>query len=390
MNREILHNDVQKFIKENSCLNIPELILKGSPYQKVSIQEIAQQIIGKQKASKKLPTWFLTDFIIYPPKLNLEQTSSEITANYKANLVSGKICVDITGGFGVDTFYFSKQFQKVVHCEIDEELSKISKHNSIQLKANNIDYYVKDGIDFISSTNQKFDCIYVDPSRRNQSNGKVFLLEDCSPNIPENISVLLEKSETVIIKYSPMLDIQNGIESLQNVKQVHVIAVENEVKELLFLLHRNFDKATEIKTINFKKNQVQRFDFFKNKQCKVTYSNALIYLYEPNAAILKSGAFLEISEKYKLHKLHQNTHLYTSNKKIDFPGRVFKIQEAINFDKIAFKNLKNLKANVTTRNFPLSVDQIRKKLTLKSGGDLYLFFITDIHNNLMIIKTTKA
>ena len=390
MNIKVLQKEVQDFILENLKTDISKLILKGSPFKEITIQEIAQQIIGKQKAKDKLPTWFTNNNLYFPPKLNLEQTSSEITADYKSKIVRGKSCIDLTGGFGIDSYYFSKQFNSVIHCEVNKELVEIAQHNSRELNSNNIEFIHKNGIEYLATTDKTYDCIYIDPSRRNNTKGKVFLLEDCLPKIPEHIDSLFVCSNTILIKYSPMLDIQIGINNLKFVKEIHVVAVDNEVKELLFLLEKNYNKTVTIKTINFAKNNVQKFQFTKSTETEINYSEPLTYLYEPNVAILKSGAFKELAEKLKVHKLHQHSHLYTSDELIDFPGRIFKIQENCNYKKGKIKSLIKTQANITCRNFPLSVDEIRKKLKLKSGGKKYLFFTTNLNNQFIVLKTTKV
>lgn len=390
MNDFILHKDVQEFILKNLHSDLSKVILKGSPFVTVSIQEIANQIVGKQKAKEKLPTWFRTKNIYFPPKLNLEQTSSEKTAEYKSSFFSGQNCLDLTGGFGIDTFYLSKRFLRVVHCEINKEISEISEHNAKQLKASNIDFVQGNGIDYISTTKTKFDLIYIDPSRRNDQKGKVFFLEDCIPNIPENLDFLLNYSNRILIKYSPMLDIQKAISSLKFVSEVHVVAVENDVKELLFFIEKEFEDEIVYKTINFTKENKETFDFYKTQFLEINYSLPLNYLYEPNAAILKSGAFQEVAERYNVNKIHLNSHLYTSEELIDFPGRTFKIQGIYDFNKKTIQKLMNRKVNVTTRNFPLSVNEIRKKMKLKNGGDNYLFFTTKLEGTRIVIDTQKV
>lgn len=249
MNTAILHTKVQQFITENLKTDITKLILKGSPFSDVSIQELANQIVSKQKSEHKLASWFRAAQIYYPSKINIEQTSSELTANYKSNVVSGASIIDITGGFGIDCFYFSKQFEAVTHCEINTELSTIVAHNFKQLKINNISTFSGDAFDFLKRTKEKFDCIYIDPSRRDAVKGKVFLLQDCVPNVPENIDFLFSKTNQILIKTSPILDITSAINELKFIKEVHVVAVHNEVKELLFLLDKKHSKAIEIKKI---------------------------------------------------------------------------------------------------------------------------------------------
>ncbi|MBA6155055.1 class I SAM-dependent methyltransferase [Tenacibaculum sp. S7007] len=391
MNKDILHKDVQLFINENLKANINELILKGSPFKNVTIQELANQIIAKQKSQKKLPTWFNCSNIYYPPKLSIEQTSSEITANYKSKIIEGKSIIDITGGFGVDCFAFSKHFDEVIHCEINQKLSEIVNYNYQEFGVDNIKTIAQDGLEYLKRTTQKFDCIYIDPSRRNDLKGKVFLLKDCLPNVPENIDFLFEKSDTLLIKNSPILDITSTINELKFVKEIHIVSVNNEVKELLFLLEQSFKGVIEVKTSNILKNSIQYFYLKLSLDADSTYSLPENYLYEPNAAILKSGGFSEVSHQLKVNKLHQHSHLYTSKEVLeDFPGRIFKIQNVFPYNKKKLKkHITAKKANITTRNFPKTVAQIRKETKLKDGGDVYLFFSTDMNNELIVIDCVK-
>lgn len=390
MNLAILEQKTQQFITDNLKSDITKLILKGSPFNAISVQELANQIVAKQKSEQKLPIWFHQQNSYYPPKISIEQSSSEITANYKASLVSGDLIIDITGGFGVDCFYFSKKFKKVIHCEINKDLSTIVKHNYKQLKVPNIHVFSGDGINFIKNTEDLFDCIYIDPSRRNDLKEKVFLLKDCLPNVPENIDLLFTKTKQILLKNSPILDITSAIKELKFVKQIHVVAVKNEVKEVLFLLEKNYVNNIKIKTVNLLKKEVQKFNFKYQDNEFATYSEPQNYLYEPNASILKSGGFQQVSHQLKIDKLHQHSHLYTSRKIIPFPGRVFKIKTVISYDKKKINSLlKDKKANITTRNFPKTVAQIRKETKIKEGGTTYLFFTTDIENKLIVILTSK-
>ncbi|MBE7693240.1 THUMP-like domain-containing protein [Tenacibaculum finnmarkense] len=399
MNTTILHENVQQFISENLQSNITKLILKGSPFKNVTIQELSNQIVSKIKAKDKLPNWFLTNHIYYPAKISIEQTSSEETAIYKKNLLTGllskssaQLLIDITGGFGVDAFYFSKYFKQVIHAEINKELSKIVTYNYQQLAVKNIQTVAINGLDYLKETSQKFDCIYIDPSRRDDVKGKVFLLKDCLPNVPENIDFLFTKSDIILIKNSPMLDIKATLNELKFVKEIHVVAVNNEVKELLFLLNSKSNQSIEIKTVNVLRNSTQEFSFLANEKHKTTYSNPLDYLYEPNAAILKSGGFNEVSKAYNIAKLQQHSHLYTSKEiLVDFPGRVFKVIAVYPYNKKKIKKeLTMLKANITTRNFPKTVAQIRAETKLKDGGDVYLFFTTNNSNERIVIQCSKT
>ncbi|WP_440121536.1 class I SAM-dependent methyltransferase [Tenacibaculum sp. Ill] len=391
MNKNILHPEVQSYINNNLKVSIEQFIFKGSPFKDVSVQELANQVIAKQKSEKKLPTWFQTKNIYYPPKLSIEQTSSEITAEYKSKLVNGDSIIDITGGFGVDCYAFSKRFKKVVHCEINEELSEIVSYNYQQLEVSNIRTVATDGLEYLKNTSEKFDCIYIDPSRRNDTKGKVFLLSDCLPNVPENLDFLFEMSDTILVKNSPILDISSTINELKFVKEIHVVAVNNEVKELLFLLTKGHKQLIKVNTVNILKNSVREFNFNLGNGFKSEYSTPLKYLYEPNSAILKSGGFNQIANQQKVNKLHQHSHLYTSEKLVkDFPGRIFEINNVFTYNKKKVKKqITDTKANITTRNFPKTVAQLRKETKLKDGGNTYLFFTTNINDELIVIDCRK-
>ena len=390
MNERILQQDIQEHINNHLKSDIHKLILKGVPFEGVTVQEVANQVICKQKSEKKLPSWFNTKNIYYPPKVSIEQTSSETAAKYKASLVSGNRLLDLTGGFGVDSFYFSSSFNTIDHCEIDTNLSKIAAHNFEQLNKKNIICLAENGLEYLKKSTEIFDVIYVDPSRRNDVKEKVFLLKDCEPNIPENIDLLFKKTKTILLKNSPILDITSAINELKFVKEIHVVAINNDVKELLYILEKGYCKEILIKTINFTKNNAQKFHFNYHKKPVSSYHEPLEYLYEPNAAVLKSGAFHEISTQLNIFKLHQHSHLYTSKKRIEFPGREFKIIAVLPYDKKKIvKLLPNKKANITTRNFHKTVAQIRKELKIKDGGDIFLFFTTNIHNKFICMYCKK-
>ncbi|TPN89311.1 THUMP-like domain-containing protein [Aquimarina algicola] len=392
MNQNILHTNIQKYIidQSNSSEEISNIVLKGSPFDNISIQELAQQIQSRRKIRDKLPTWYAKENIYYPPLLNLEQTSSELTALYKSNIVSGKSLIDLTGGFGIDDYFFAKKMENVIHCEINKELSDIAQHNFTALQQNNIKTYADNGLEVLNDFDY-IDWIYVDPSRRHESKGKVFFLEDSIPNIPENLDFLFSKSDQILIKTSPLLDIRSGIRSLQYVKEIHVLAIKNEVKELLWILNKREHQNVKIITINIQKSKQQQFAFWLEDETKqqVKLSPPQQFLYEPNAAILKSGGFLSIAKILNLNKLHLHSHLYTSDTIIDFPGRCFEIKAIYPYQKKALTKIGIDKANITTRNFPESVATLRKKLKIKDGGDTFLFFTTDNKNNKVMLLCNK-
>ncbi len=390
MNNSLLEPEVQAFINENLHVDLQQLILKGSPFEQISIQELASQIESKRKAKSKLPTWFNTKAIYYPPKVSIEQTSSEITAKYKADIVAkGDTFLDLTAGFGVDSYYFAQVFKNGIHCELNTSLSQIVTYNYDKLAVKNIKTVAQDGLVYLKNNNEFFDLIYIDPSRRNATKGKVFLLEDYEPNVIEHLDFILTKTAQILIKVSPLLDISQVLNSLKKVAEVHCVAVANEVKELLFLLKKDTVKTPIIKAINLIKNKQDSFVFSWKETFNITYAMPKKYLYEPNAAVLKAGAFEAVAAHYNMAKLHKHTHLYTSDTLLDFVGRRFEIQAVLKPNKKELKkHLVTNKANITKRNYPQTVAEIRKKFKIKDGGDSYLFFTTllDDTKNVLICK----
>lgn len=392
MNKVLLNKEVQDFIRGNLSGDLSRLILKGSPFPGVSIQEIAGQISGLQKAKYKLPTWYKTDNIVFPPNINLEQTSSETTAKYKASLISAKSMIDLTGGFGIDSYYFSKKVQNLIHCEIDPDLSEIAAHNFNQLGRKNIQTFSGNGLEYLSSREENYDWIYLDPARRDDYGGKVFRLEQCTPDVPANMNLLFNKADHILIKTSPLLDLTSGIKDLKKVAEIHIVSVNNEVKELLWILHKKILSKTRIKTINFLAEKVQSFEaFFDSTTGETPLSLPKKYLFEPNPAVMKSGLFSELANQTSTAKLHFNSHLYTSDELVDFPGRIFEVIKVLTYNKkVLIKEIGSKKANVTTRNFPKSVEQIRKELKINEGGDQYLFFTTNLFNEKIVISCQKV
>ncbi|RPG33856.1 MAG: class I SAM-dependent methyltransferase [Muricauda sp. TMED12] len=392
MNKLILNTGVQDFIHEKLSSDIMSVLLTKPIFEGIDQKELAEQIEAKKKCKGKLPTWFNTPNIYYPNKLNIEQTSSELTAQYKAQIVNGKSLVDLTGGLGVDSYFFSKKMGSVLHCEIDPELSEIAHHNFEVLGQENIECFPVDGIDFLKRSPSNFDWIFVDPSRRNDKKGKVFLLEDCLPNLPKHLPFLFEKSQHILVKTSPLLDIKKGIDELNFAKEVHVVSTNNEVKELLFVLEKGYQGNIKIKTADVSQKQNSLFDFeLQGEQdAQIDIGEPSSYLYEPNAAILKSGGFKSVAKHYGLKKLHRHSHLYTSEELVEFQGRRFKIEKSLPYSKKSLKSMAISKANITTRNFPISVAELRKKHKIKDGGDCYIFFTKDRNDALIILNCLKV
>ena len=387
---QLLNPEIQNFIQGNLSSNGAKLALKKNPFPNSNYSDIIHQIISKNKAKEKLPTWFFTENIIYPEKISIEQTSSEKTAKYKANIISGKNIIDCTGGFGIDAYYFSKYFDTVIYCEINSKLSEIVQHNFNQLGINNINCLCGDSTEILKKLNQQFDCIYIDPSRRNDSKGKVFMLADCSPNVVELQNFYYQFTDTLLIKTAPILDLHAGLLELKNVAEIHIVAIDNEVKELLWKIEKEFIGSPKIFAINVEKENVITSEIRTNNNYKATYSLHKNFLYEPNASLLKSGGFEAVSEIFSIDKLHQHSHLYSSNDLIDFPGRRFKIDTIVPFQKKEITQLiQGKKMNVSSRNFPIKPDEIKKKYKITDGGAIYAFFTTNLNNEKIVLLCTK-
>ncbi|MGB5646174.1 MAG: class I SAM-dependent methyltransferase [Muriicola sp.] len=393
MNKNILNTGVQVFINNNLNTDILSVLLSKPTFEGISQKELVQQLESKNKAHTKLPTWYNSPGIFYPPKLHIEQTSSEITARYKSALVAGKTLADLTGGFGVDSYFFSQKISKVTHCELSAELSEIAAHNFSILGISNVETHNADGIEFLKKHTQVLDWIYLDPGRRDDSRNKVYKLEDCTPNVLLHLDLLFKHSKNILLKTSPLLDINAGLTSLKGVQEIHVIAVQNEVKEILWVLKdQTVPQELPIKSINITNqgNEVFNFVWEDEKQATSKFSHPLCYLYEPNVAILKTGAFKSLGVHLGIKKLQEHSHLYTSEELIEFPGRTFEILEVIPYKNKNMRAFKGVKANVTTRNFPESVSKLRKDYKILDGGEMYFFFTTDYKDNRILIRCRKA
>ena len=390
MQLSLLSAEIQEFINSSLQANISKLALSKNPFPEVDWKEIINQIVSKNKSQHKLPTWFNTENIYYPASISIEQTSSEITAKYKSELISGTSLIDLTGGFGVDDYYFSKQFEHVIHCEKNAVLSEMVKHNYGVLNVNNITCLAQNSTEVIEQSENAFDWIYIDPSRRSDVKGKVFLLKDCLPNVPENLKLYFSKSNSILIKTAPILDITAGCMELENIKSIHIVAIENEVKEILWLLEKGYNNEIEVNAVNIQKKKTDCNAFILGEHTPARFSLPQDFLYEPNAPLLKSGGVDYLCDALHITKLHPNSHLFTHSELVDFPGRRFSINEVIPFKKENLKkHLENKKMNITTRNFPLTVEEIRKKYKIADGGTVYAFFTTNINNEKIVLICTK-
>lgn len=388
MNKNLTTAVVQTFIQDNLNADVHQIAMAKSPFPEITGKELANQIAAKKKSSRKLPGWFNTPAIYYPPLLSIEQCSSERTAAYKARLSKGGKLIDLTGGFGVDSYYFSKENQQVIHCEINPELSEIASYNAPLLGQGHTDFMNGDGIEFLQHSDQFFDTIYIDPARRSSS-GKVFMLKDCSPDVIAHMDLLLSKAGRVLIKTAPLLDLSAGLKELKQVAAIHIVSVKNECKELIWIIEPGFEGKTEIVCTTLNSTEKQ-FSFFMNDEVPAAIKGPVLageYLYEPDVALLKSGAFNLIAERYQLRKFHHQTQLYTSGEVHEaFPGRIFKIEEVLSTS--AIKKDKNLVGSVIVRNYPDKAASLVDKYQIKPDDSQFMIFTTAEQEGKIILRST--
>lgn len=371
--------------------DINSLALKKAP-DDVDKQFALQQIEARQKLKGKVPSWAENDDLVFPPRLSIEQCSSELTAHYKAQLVEGDTFADLSGGLGIDCYFMSQKFHETDYVEQNSDLCEIAKHNFSILNTNIKVTNSKSEV-YLESCNKK-DCLFIDPARRDSHGRKVMLLSECEPDIRPLMDLALAKAPRMLIKLSPMLDITAALNELRNVANVHIIAVGNECKELLIDVQRDFSGIPHFFCCNLSTDQ-PTVKFAADDEEKATLFMAdevCGYLYEPNAAIMKSGFFKAVADKYKIEKLHVSSHLYTSSRLVEnFPGRVFIVERCEVYGKKHIKAITEglSQTNITTRNFPLSVAELRKTLSLKDGGETYLFATTLKNDCKVIIRCTK-
>lgn len=385
------------FVKEHKEDDLNRLLLSASRYPEIDVPFAVEQIAARRQIKEKLPLWYKNDRLLFPAKLAAEQCSSEQTAIYKQNLVEQDILFcDLTGGLGIDCYFFSQRVKEAIYIERFPAYCEIAKHNFQELGASNVTIFNADSAE-LSELLPEVDVFYIDPARRGIGNKRMFALEDCEPDLLTLLPVLLKKASKVIAKLSPMVDISHTLELLPNTTEVHILSVHNECKEMLFIIKRNTEcDDTKVKCVNYTTQNIEEsfsFIFQKEKSVKPSFSEKVYsYLYEPNASILKGGAFKCVGEYYGVQKLHVSSHLYTSEIQIEnFPGRTFVVEDVISF---SGKDIKQLgkripKANITVRNFPLSVEELRKRTKIMDGGDIYLFATTLFDGEKVLIKCRK-
>ncbi len=389
----MIDETTRNFIREHAGDDVRQLALQAARYPGVDMRVAATQIEGRRIARGKLPAWAAVEGLIYPMRLSMEQCSSEATAQYKASIVQGTRLADLTGGFGIDCSYMSEQFLHTTYVERNAELCAIATHNFALLDK---PIEVRQGqCEEVLAALSEQDWIFLDPARRDKGGNKVVALTDCEPDVCALEEQLLQKSAHVMIKCSPMLDISKAIGQLHSVVEVHVVSVNNECKELLFILGRGKTVSDiQMHTINIQGGRRHTFDYMLGSEAPTTCAYATQlgqYLYEPSSALMKAGCYRLPAARYGLGKLHPNTHLYTSDVLVsDFPGRVFKICGCSGFGKKELRALGYKQGNLAVRNFPEHVDTLRKRLRISDGGTAYLFATTLLDESKVLICCEKA
>ena len=386
-------NDITKqFIRENLNADVPTLALKKAPVG-TDVSLALRQIAARQLLQKKVPQWAENEDLLFPVHLSIEQCSSEAAAKYKAGLLDGQTFADLTGGLGIDTFYISQRFRQTDYVEMQTELCDLARHNFAILKAD-VKVLNETAEDYLKRCEPK-DCIFIDPARRDEHGRKTISISDCTPDVAALQDLLRQKAKRVLIKLSPMLDISKALEELCHVKEVHVVAVANECKELDFIMERDYQGEVHFVCVNLMTNQQKLcFTMAEERNSTTRLADGVMkYLYEPNPALMKAGCFKLLTACFDVYKLHRNSNLYTSDRLIlDFPGRVFEVQDWAPYNKkIKLTLLADVKkASVAVRNFPLSVAELRKNLKIADGDENYVFATTLKGEEKIIILTKKS
>jgi len=387
----MLSQEEQDFIQLHADQDPHQIALSGKKYPNFDLSKLASQIQARQKLARKLPFWVSHANLFFPASISLEQASSEVTANFKANIVHGNV-LDASGGMGVDSAAFAKKANQVMYVERQQDLKEITAYNHAQLGCKNIQHVLGDGLAYLNQATTTFDFIYLDPARRNAKGDKVLLFKDCEPNVLDFLPTIQDKSQ-LLLKTSPLLDLDRAIFELNGVDKIWIVCVKNEVKEILFLKSKDATQnpLIEVIELNLKNSLLFSGTLETEKSKQTNFGPMSNFLYEPHPGLLKAGFFKSV-ETESIFKLNSNTHLYSS-KELDtkFPGKSFRVIERGPLD-IGWlkKHLPNNKVNISTRNFPGKPDDLRKKLKLGEGGDFTLFGYRNYQNKVELALTQKC
>lgn len=380
------------FVNAHKDEDTARLLLSAARYPSIDMPAAVQQIEGRRTAREKWPSFLHCDEFLFPPRLNREQASSEATAQYKASLLrltehyslNTAHLADLTGGMGIDTIAFARTGAAVDYVERNEELCSLMEHNCRALGLDNIHVHCADSMEWLESLNAdhcSLNTIYIDPARRSASGHKVAAFEDCEPNILQHLPLLRERCQCLIVKASPMIDIDLACRQLGCVKEVHVVAVNGECKEVLFHCGPQDDEPQIYCASITSQAGATSYSFTRSQEAAATpcfCTTVGRYLYEPDAALMKGGPYNLICLWFGMEKLARNTHLYTSDERVgDFPGRVFEVVGELKLSRRDMAAaIPEGKAHVVTRNYPVDAAALQRQLGLKEGGDLFVVATT--------------
>ena len=388
--------ELRDFIHEHINDDTAELLLAARKYPDIDVPFVVEQIEARRRLKGKLPEWYENKDIIMGGRVPAEQCSSELTARYKQSIVKGESLCDMTGGMGVDFWYMSEGMERAIYTERNEELCSIAKHNFQVLQTLRPEYVIRCG-DGRELPIPSVDIIYLDPARRAGDGSRVYAMEDCEPNIVEWQDELLKHAKMVLVKLSPMVDLTDVLRKLKGVKELHIVGVKNECKEVLVKAHALDDSVcagcVEVHCVDFlTSGKIEYvFSLLGGMEISLTDGGVKRHLYEPDVTLMKAGAFGSLCARYPVWQLDVDTHLMTSDEWIpEFPGRVFEVEEMIPFSSKVLKRLKKEipHANIAVRNFVMTADELRKKTGIKDGGDVYLFGakVKDMGQMLLICR----
>jgi hypothetical protein len=383
---------IQK-IRENRGQNVASLALKWANKKDDSTAFILTQIQGRAIAERKIPTWAQEEDLVYPDKTAMEQCSSELTASFKSNLLEGLEVADLTGGLGIDSYFISLKAKRLLYVEPNLNRYEMAQHNFNVLGVKNASFYQSTAEEFLSNPElSSYDCIYIDPSRRNENQNRVFMLKDMIPDLRLLIDYFKRFKVRMLIKLSPMLDIQSALKELECVKDIYIISVDDECKELLFDLDFRFAGQTSVKCVNITNEKTQNFEYLLTNEENYSFviTDSLKYIYDPFASLNKAGGFKPLASYYGLNKISNNTHLFTSENLLDnFFGNCFEVIRLDDFSSKEFTSIENKKGVLKIRNFRMSQSEIEKKTKITYGRDYFYFFYSDASNKMKVATTKK-
>ena len=387
------NEEIIRKIRENRGQNVAALALKWASKKDDSTAFILTQIQGRAIAERKVPCWAQHEALVYPDKTAMEQCSSELTARFKSDLLEGLEVADLTGGLGIDSYFISLKAKRLLYVEPNQQRNEIAQHNFSVLGVKNVSFYHSTAEDFLKYQGlAALDVVYIDPSRRNEGNNKVFQLKDMQPDLRVIIDYFRRFKVRMLIKLSPMLDIHSAIKELGSVKNVYIISVDDECKELLFDIDFRYDGEIIYKCVNITNEKETHFEYLihSNEDLKTQLNDSKKYIYDPFSSLTKAGGFKAIANYFNLDKISNNTHLYTSDKLVDdFFGNCFEVIQVDDFSSRNFMSIENKKGVIKIRNFRMTQSEIEKKTKITYGPDYFYFFYSDADNKMKVATTKK-